>query len=159
MTFLNKLPGSVLIFLGALCLSFGGIIVKSFEGATLWQILFWRSIFFSITVLVFLLITYKKKIFPPTCIKDRGLKGKWQDNNKGKRGIGPLKKGTLGQFGYHKVKDLNFKARRSALKKCIKKIGKNSCWRKLNAIWVYNRNTNPSTAKIFKEDRDWVKTQ
>ena len=63
MNLLKKIPGPFLIFLGALSLSFGGLIVKSFEGATLWQILFWRSVFFSITVLVFLIITYKKKIF------------------------------------------------------------------------------------------------
>ena len=63
MNLLNKIPGPFLIFLGAVSLSFGGLIVKSFEGATLWQILFWRSVFFSITVLVFLIITYKKKIF------------------------------------------------------------------------------------------------
>ena len=58
-----KIPGPILIFLGACCLSFGGLIVKSFEGATLWQILFWRSIFFSIAVVIFLLITHKKNIF------------------------------------------------------------------------------------------------
>ena len=58
-----KIPGPILIFLGAFCLSFGGLIVKSFEGATLWQILFWRSIFFSIAVVIFLLITHKKNIF------------------------------------------------------------------------------------------------
>ncbi len=63
MTFLNKIPGSFLIFIGALCLSFGGIIVKSFEGANLWQILFWRQIFFSIIVVLYLLITYKKNFF------------------------------------------------------------------------------------------------
>ncbi len=63
MTFLNKIPGSLLIFLGALCLSFGGIIVKSFEGANLWQILFWRQIFFSIIVVLYLLIAYKKNFF------------------------------------------------------------------------------------------------
>ena len=63
MTFLNKIPGPLLIFLGALCLSFGGIIVKSFEGANLWQILFWRQIFFSIIVALFLLISYKKNFF------------------------------------------------------------------------------------------------
>ena len=60
---IKSLPGPFLVFLGAVSLSFGGLIVKSFEGATLWQILFWRSVFFSITVLVFLLITYKKKLF------------------------------------------------------------------------------------------------
>ena len=63
MILLNKIPGSLLIFLGALCLSFGGIIVKSFEGANLWQILFWRQIFFSIIVVLYLLITYKKNFF------------------------------------------------------------------------------------------------
>ena len=61
MKLIRDLPGPLLIFLGALCLSSGGLIVKSFEGATLWQILFWRSLFFSITVLSFLLISYKKQ--------------------------------------------------------------------------------------------------
>ena len=63
MNFLNKVPGPLLVFLGACVLSFGGLIVKSFEGANLWQILFWRSVFFSIVVLFFLLTTYKKKFF------------------------------------------------------------------------------------------------
>ncbi len=63
MNIIRNLPGPLLIFLGALSLSFGGLIVKSFEGATLWQILFWRSVFFSLTVLAFLIISYKKKIF------------------------------------------------------------------------------------------------
>jgi len=63
MNFLNKLPGPLLVFLGACTLSFGGLIVKSFEGANLWQILFWRSVFFSIVVLFFLLTTYKKNFF------------------------------------------------------------------------------------------------
>ena len=61
MNLILKLPGPLLVFLGACCLSFGGLIVKSFEGATLWQILFWRSVFFSITVLFFLIITYRLK--------------------------------------------------------------------------------------------------
>ena len=63
MNLIRNLPGPLLIFLGALSLSFGGLIVKSFDGATLWQILFWRSLFFSLTVLTFLIISYKKKIF------------------------------------------------------------------------------------------------
>ena len=63
MNFLLKIPGPVLIFLGACCLSFGGLIVKSFEGATLWQILFWRQLFFILTVSIFLIATYKKQIF------------------------------------------------------------------------------------------------
>jgi len=63
MNILKKLPGPLLVFLGAVCLSFGGLIVKSFEGANLWQILFWRQFFFSITVALYLLLTYKKNFF------------------------------------------------------------------------------------------------
>ena len=63
MNFLNRIPGPFLVFLGACTLSFGGLIVKSFEGANLWQILFWRSVFFSLVVLIFLISSYKKNIF------------------------------------------------------------------------------------------------
>ena len=63
MNLIKNIPGPILIFMGALSLSFGGLIVKSFEGATLWQILFWRSLFFSLTLLAFLIISYKKKTF------------------------------------------------------------------------------------------------
>ena len=63
MNIVRNLPGPLLIFLGALSLSFGGLIVKSFEGATLWQILFWRSFFFTLTVLTFLIISYGKETF------------------------------------------------------------------------------------------------
>jgi len=63
MSILKKLPGSLLVFIGAICLSFGGLIVKSFEGANLWQILFWRQFFFSIIVALYLLFTYKKNFF------------------------------------------------------------------------------------------------
>jgi drug/metabolite transporter (DMT)-like permease len=73
MNIITKLPGPLLIFLGALSLSFGGLIVKSFEGATLWQILFWRSLFFTLTILAFLVISYKKKTFK--AFYDSGLPG------------------------------------------------------------------------------------
>ena len=73
MNILKSLPGPLLIFFGALSLSFGGLIVKSFEGATLWQILFWRSLFFSLTVLTFLIITYKSKVLKS--FYDSGLPG------------------------------------------------------------------------------------
>ena len=63
MNLILKLPGPLLIFLGAFCLSFGGLIVKSFEGATLWQILFWRQFFFLILVFLFLVFVYKKDVF------------------------------------------------------------------------------------------------
>ena len=61
MNILLKVPGYILVFMGAVTLSFGGLIVKSFEGATLWQILFWRSVFFCFVIIIFLSITYKKQ--------------------------------------------------------------------------------------------------
>ena len=63
MSILKKLPGPLLVFLGAVFLSFGGLIIKSFEGANLWQILFWRQFFFSLIVALYLLFTYKKNFF------------------------------------------------------------------------------------------------
>ena len=73
MKLISNLPGSLLVLMGAICLSFGGLIVKSFEGANLWQILFWRQIFFSIIVALYLLFTYKKNFF--TSFYNSGLPG------------------------------------------------------------------------------------
>jgi drug/metabolite transporter, DME family len=73
MNIVKNLPGPLLIFMGACSLSFGGLIVKSFEGSTLWQILFWRSIFFILVVLIYLIITYKKNVFKS--FYDSGIPG------------------------------------------------------------------------------------
>ena len=73
MNIISKIPGPLLVFLGACSLSFGGMIVKSFEGSTLWQILFWRSLFFIIVVCLFLIISYKQKIF--TVLIKSGIPG------------------------------------------------------------------------------------
>ncbi len=62
MQLIRNLPGPLLVFFGAFSLSFGGLIIKSFEGATQWQILFWRTIFFLFIVSIYLTITYKKDI-------------------------------------------------------------------------------------------------
>ena len=73
MNFISKIPGPLLIFFGAFCLSFGGLIVKSFEGSTLWQILFWRQVFFVIVVTIFLIMTYKGEVFKNLCIRNSWL--------------------------------------------------------------------------------------
>ena len=73
MNLINKIPGPFLVFLGACSLSFGGLIVKSFEGATLWQILFWRSLFFILIVTIFLILSYKSKVL--YAFKQSGLPG------------------------------------------------------------------------------------
>ncbi len=73
MKLIRSLPGPGLVFLGAFSLSFGGLIIKSFEGATQWQILFWRTVFFLLVISIYLLITYKKSIFKS--FYDSGLPG------------------------------------------------------------------------------------
>ncbi len=60
MQFLYKIPGYFLLLFGGFCLSWGGFIIRSFEEATVWQILLLRSIFFMITLMIFLIATYKK---------------------------------------------------------------------------------------------------
>ena len=71
MQFLYKVPGYMLLLFGAFCLSWGGLIIRSFEEASVWQILFLRSIFFMIALIVFLSATYKKNTIK--IIKEAGL--------------------------------------------------------------------------------------
>ena len=61
MQIVYKIPGHILCLLAGFCLSFGGPIIRSFEGASPWQILFWRSIFFMLAISIFLFVTYKKE--------------------------------------------------------------------------------------------------
>ena len=73
MQFLYKTPGYILLLFGGFCLSWGGFIVRSFESASVWQILFLRSFFFLIAITFFLLITYKKNTLK--IIKNSGFPG------------------------------------------------------------------------------------
>jgi drug/metabolite transporter (DMT)-like permease len=70
MQFLYKIPGYILLLFGGFCLSWGGLIIRSFEEATVWQILLLRSIFFMIALIIFLIATYKKNTIK--IIKDAG---------------------------------------------------------------------------------------
>jgi DME family drug/metabolite transporter len=54
-----KIPGYVLLLFGGFCLSWGGLIIRSFEEASVWQILFLRSFFFLIFLSFFLIVIYK----------------------------------------------------------------------------------------------------
>ena len=73
MHFLYKVPGYILLLFGGFCLSWGGFIIRSFEEASIWQILFLRSFFFLLALMAFLLLTYKKNTF--NIIKESGLPG------------------------------------------------------------------------------------
>jgi len=73
MQFLYKIPGYILLLFGGFCLSWGGFIVRSFQEANVWQILFLRSFFFIIALIIFLSLTYKNKVIK--VIKDSGAPG------------------------------------------------------------------------------------
>ena len=70
MQFLYKTPGYILLLFGGFCLSWGGFIIRSFEEASVWQILLLRSIFFMLALILFLILTYKKNTIK--IIKDAG---------------------------------------------------------------------------------------
>ena len=71
MQFLYKIPGFALLLFGGFCLSWGGLIIRQFEKAGVWEILLLRSFFFLIALTIFLLLTYKKNTLK--IIKDAGF--------------------------------------------------------------------------------------
>ena len=73
MQFLYKIPGYILCLFAGFWLSFGGPLIRSFEAASPWQILFWRSLFFLLALVAFLILTYKKEAF--NIIKKAGFPG------------------------------------------------------------------------------------
>ncbi len=73
MHFIYKIPGPILVLLGGFSLSWGGLIIRSFESASIWQILFYRSLFFLWALITFLLLTYGRETLKK--IKISGLPG------------------------------------------------------------------------------------
>ena len=71
MQFLYRAPGYILLLFGGFCLSWGGFLIRSFQEASVWQILLLRSVFFMIALIVFLIVTYKKNTIK--IIKDSGF--------------------------------------------------------------------------------------
>ena len=86
------------------------------------------------------------------CVKDLGLPGKGPISGKG---IGPLRKGELAKYGY------SFRTteaqRRAALKSAVQEFGALGVYRKLDAVAKLTMRTVPTAAKVFREDREWVK--
>jgi len=82
-----------------------------------------------------------------SCIKDKGMKGKGPKLFK-------LRKGTLSKHGYSL--DLKAADRRKALDKAVKAEGHLPVIRKLNALYILQKNTNPVNSRKFKYDQQWV---
>lgn len=85
----------------------------------------------------------------PSCIKDRGEKGK------GPKLFPKLRKGELSEFGYT-LSDRLVGDRRHPLKKAIKKYGALSIMRKLNAVSILLKNTSPTKSARAKSDSKWI---
>ena len=60
MNSIYKIPGYILCLLGGFFLSWGGLIIRSFETSDIWQILTIRSFFFITALIIFLVLTYKR---------------------------------------------------------------------------------------------------
>jgi len=86
----------------------------------------------------------KSRQVAPGCIKG---------DKKGKQ-LFVLSKGTLSQYGYHT--DLSEKDRHVALRRALTHIKPLSVYRKLNALYVLNKNR--SLGSLYKGDAEWVKT-
>jgi ribosomal protein L14 len=71
--------------------------------------------------------------------------------------IGPLKKGSLTKYGYSSNSSLQ--ERKLALSKAIKAYGSTTVIRKLNAVCVLNKNTNPRVSRIFCADKKRIMNQ
>ncbi len=87
-----------------------------------------------------------------SCIKDVGLPGK------GKK-LFTLKPGKLAKYGYSNVTEMSVSDRHKCLNKAIKAYGASSVIKKLNSVYLLNRNTNKKLSKIFKSDRSWVSSR
>lgn len=93
-------------------------------------------------------ITKKGSKVSAKCIKDRGLPGK------GKR-LFTLRRGMLGKYGYNtKISD---RARRTALRKAVSGEEYATIVRRLNALSILQKNTNPRVYKILRSDMEWMK--
>lgn len=73
--------------------------------------------------------------------------------------IGPLKKGDLHKYGYHDVRAMSTAQRQKALARAAHSNNYASVIRKLNALYVLNRNTKPDVAQIFHRDQKWLSSQ
>jgi len=93
-----------------------------------------------------------RSLVPETCIKDRGKPGK------GKQ-LFRLEKGLLRKYGYEGIKNKSENERRRSLKRALAdNIEPLPLFRRINALYVLNKNQDPQLANILRKDRDFIKT-
>jgi hypothetical protein len=102
------------------------------------------------------MITVKPKaksvVVPAACIEDKGLVGKLAP---GVKGIGPLRPGELKKHGY--VYSDSQDRRRAALMSAVQEYSALGVYRKLDAVAKLTVRSRPEAAKVFAEDRNWIR--
>jgi hypothetical protein len=86
---------------------------------------------------------------PPEKGGRKSRRTEWQMRT-GLKGIGPLKEGLLAKVGYSVTARAS--RRHAAVKRAVKKYGKASTIRKLNAVAVYTRRRSPMKSRTFRSD-------
>jgi hypothetical protein len=67
-----------------------------------------------------------------------------------------LEKGTLTKYGYHA--DISENDRRQALSRALADgLKPLSLYRKINALYILNKNQNRALAKLYRQDAKWIK--
>ncbi len=67
-----------------------------------------------------------------------------------------MRKGRLSSFGYSNIKSLSAQERHDALDKAIQDENPLSVFRKINLIYVLNKNNQP-VADILNRDKNWIR--
>jgi|APGre2960657423_1045063.scaffolds.fasta_scaffold00209_16 hypothetical protein len=96
------------------------------------------------------------------CIEDVGKPGKTPASER----ITVSEEGDLGKYGYSSILTIGLEKRRTALKKAIVSISKEKkmsehdsavkVMRRLNLLFVLNKNTNKTLSQTLERDRNWV---
>ena len=68
------------------------------------------------------------------------------------KGIGSLKKGLLGRYGYYDVKNMSERSRMSALRRAERALGRTHVKRSLIAASTYTKRTSPKSSRIFRHN-------
>jgi hypothetical protein len=101
------------------------------------------------------IIPDKKTVYvKPACVKDKDYRN-INAFGPGNR-IGPLRKGELKKHGYVYLD--NREERHNALKNAIKDYGPLGVFRKLDIVSKLSKYSAPEASRVFKEDRDWLKS-
>ncbi len=98
--------------------------------------------------------TGKKVSVKSSCVKSKGIRSK---GRKTQRVLPPLKKGSLTKYGYSTK--LSDEERQKALRKGLKAYGYSSVVKKLNAIKLLTKNTDPKRSKIYSKDLKYVQNR